>query len=190
MSKVQFGLRNVHYAVLTESESAAPSWGTPKSVPGAVSLTMDVNTAETDFYADDILYYADFANNGYTGTLTMAAFTDEMYKDIWGDTEDSTDKVLTEKATATSKNFALLFEIQGDQGARMYVAYNVNASRPSFSGQTVNESGKVPQPQQLSFKAMPLSDPTGAMQGVVTARTKDDTPDTVKNAWYTAVYQK
>ena len=42
-NKVQFNLKNVHYAVETETINdgvASYSYGTPVAVPGAVTLTM------------------------------------------------------------------------------------------------------------------------------------------------------
>ena len=105
-NKVQFNLKNVHYAVLTEGSTNA--WETPVAVPGAVSLTLDANGSDNDFYADGVTYYKSFTNNGYTGTLEMARIIDAMLKDVWGITEGTTDKVLYEKANVEPVPFALL----------------------------------------------------------------------------------
>ena len=37
-NKVEFGLRNVHYAVITEGDDGAITYGTPTKIPGAVSI--------------------------------------------------------------------------------------------------------------------------------------------------------
>ena len=50
-NKVQFGLKNVHYAVLNGSVYAEPV-----SVPGAVNLSMDAEGDMQKFYADDVAY--------------------------------------------------------------------------------------------------------------------------------------
>ena len=39
-NKVEFGLRNVHYAVITEGDDGAITYGTPTKIPGAVSITI------------------------------------------------------------------------------------------------------------------------------------------------------
>ena len=55
-NKVKFGLKNVHYAPITEDESGV-TFGTPKRLPGAVNLTLDVQGEEVEFEADDVIYY-------------------------------------------------------------------------------------------------------------------------------------
>ena len=70
-NKIKFGLKNVHYAVVTESGGVV-SYGTPKHIPGAVNLTLSAAGESVQFYADDIVYYEENTNNGYEGSLEMA----------------------------------------------------------------------------------------------------------------------
>ena len=188
-NKVQFGLKNVHYAVLTESANAAPSFGTPKAVPGAVTLTLAQASAETNFYADNIPYFRSSANNGYTGTLEMARFTEDMLKDIWGIEETSGSGVLSEGIDATEKPFALLFQIDGDDNDDLYVFYRCYAGRPNIGSTTINESGKVPQTQSCDLSVLPVIDPThGTIDGKVYAKTGESATTTVRNAWFSTVF--
>lgn len=179
-NKVQFGLKNVHYAVATISGSTV-SYGTPVAVPGAVSLTLDGSGDTNNFYADNTAYYVTYSNEGYSGTLEMARFTDDMLKDIWGYTLGSTSKVLTESTSATAKQFALLFEIDGDATAQHYVIYNCTAGKPSISSSTTNENTE-PQTQSCNITALALPD------GKVTAHTTDATPTATVTGWYTTVF--
>lgn len=55
-NKVKFGLKNVHYAMLTE-EGEEVTYGTPVRIPGAVNLSMDAQGDTSTFYADDMAYY-------------------------------------------------------------------------------------------------------------------------------------
>lgn len=186
-NKVQFGLKNVYYAVLTESASAAPSWGTPKAVPGAVTLTLSHDSADTNFYADNVPYYRTSANNGYTGSLEMARFTEDILKDIWGLT--ATNGVLSEDADAESKPFALLFQIDGDDNNDLYVFYRCFASRPNIGSATTNESGKTPQTQTCDISVLPVIDPTnGTMAGKVYAKTGKDATTAIRSGWFSTVY--
>ena len=178
-NKVQFNLRNVHYAVLTNG--ATPSWDTPVAVPGAVTLTLDPSGDVTPFYADGVTYYQAIANNGYSGSLEMARFPDAMLKDVWGFTEGANSKVLTEDATTEPKPFALMYQIDGDADEQLYVLYNCSAQRPGV-GSTTNTDTKEPQTQTATLSAAPLA------SGKVLARTTAETPTDTKTGWFTSVF--
>ncbi|MBM6897448.1 phage tail protein [Pseudoflavonifractor capillosus] len=180
--KVQFNLKNVHYAPMTAT-GATPAWGTPVKVPGAVSLSLDQQGELTKFYADGIVYWQSSSNNGYEGALEMALIPDQMLMDIWGYTKTETDNVLIENATVEPKAFALLFEIDGDVNGRRYCLYNCSGTRPGISSKT-NESTKEPQPQSFTVSAVPLEN------GKVLARTTDETTSQVKNEWFSEVYEE
>ena len=98
MNKVKFGLRNVVYAKMTYNEEEnIYTYATPVSIPGAVNLSLSPSGDSNDFYADDIIYFADSNNNGYEGDLEIAIIPDSFKKDILGETEDA-NKVLFENA--------------------------------------------------------------------------------------------
>ena len=148
-NKVQFNLKNVHYAVLTESTTGGAttySWGTPVAVPGAVNLNLEQQGEITKFYADGIVYYQSPVNNGYEGDLEMARIIDKMLQDVWGMTLGTTSKVLTENANTEAKAFALLFQIDGDADEDCYVLYNCTGTRPAIAAKT-KEDTKEPQTQ-------------------------------------------
>lgn len=184
-NKVRFGLRNVHYAILTATVDAygvwSYSWATPVAVPGAVSLDMSNESDMNIFYADNIAYYATATAASYQGTLEMALIPDTMLHDIWGDAVDSTTKVVYEGA-GTSKSFALLFQINGDQQNDYYILYNCTATRPAVSAETIGENAE-PKTMSVNITAVALNDDFGT----ISAHTKEDTDSTTKNAWFTAV---
>lgn len=180
-NKVQFNLKNVAYAVLTQTGGSA-SWDTPVKVPGAVTLTMDAEGEVTPFYADGIAYYQAIANGGYSGSLEMARYPDRMLKDIWGYIEEQTDHVITENVTVEPKAFALLYQIDGDADNQLYCLYNCSGTRPGIGG-TTNTNTKEPQTQTSNISASALEN------GNVLARTTAQTPDSVRQAWYTRVYE-
>lgn len=188
-NKVQFGLSNVYYAILTEADNTAPAYGTPKKLAGAVSLELSQEGAETNFYADNIEYFRVSQYNGYSGSLEMAKITDEALKDIWGFGYDTTNKIVFESADAEAKPFALLFQIEGDANEDLYVLYKCYASRPNVGSTTINENGKEPQTQTVDLTCVPLVDPTGGVMDKKTyAKTDDTTGTTVKNGWFSSVF--
>lgn len=180
-NKVKFGLKNVHYAPITESVSGI-SFGTPKHLPGAVSLTLDVQGEESEFEADDVIYYTSYSNTGYKGTLEIASITDDFRKDILGDVEDETSHVLMEYASAEVKPFALLYEVNGDQKATRRVLYYCTVSRPGENASTTGKT-RTPQTDSMSLTAVPLAD------GLTRARTQPNTTDAVFNGWYQSVWR-
>lgn len=178
-NKVQFNLKNVHYAVLTNG--ATPTWAAPVAVPGAVTLTLDPQGDVTPFYADGIAYYRSVSNQGYSGSLEMARYPDQMMQDVWGMTLGGTTKVLTENANTEPKQFALLYQIDGDESEQYYVLYNCTGTRPGI-GSTTNTDTKTPQTQTSNITADPLT------SGAVFARTTADTPAATKTGWFSSVF--
>ena len=190
-NKVKFGLKNVHYALLTETDGEV-TYGTPVAIPGAVNLSMDAQGDTSTFYADDMAYYVTAANDGYSGDLEIAVIPDSFRKDVLQEAEDETDKILVENVNAEPKPFALLFEFAGDQKAVRHVLYNCAATRPGLTGSTTTNTkepstetiAKTPSTDTLTITASPLS------SGVIKAKTTPDTPDEKYNAWYQSVWQQ
>ena len=57
-NKVRFGLKNAHWAKMTGiGEDGKPTYETPEKMPGAVSLSIDPDGENENFYADDGVYY-------------------------------------------------------------------------------------------------------------------------------------
>lgn len=183
-NKVQFGIKNCHYAVITKSTTGTFSYATPVALPGAVNISLDPSGEVTPFYADNMVYYNAVSNNGYTGTLELAKIPDSFFKDIFGRTL-TTGKVLMEDATVEPKEAALLFQIEGDQTDERYLIYEVTFNRPGFSSATITDS-KEPNTQSIEFSAIPSTDTT--RPGIVSARTTDETTSTIKSGWYSNVY--
>ncbi len=179
-NKVKFNLRNVHYAVLTETEGGAYSFGTPVAMPGAVSLSLDANGEATNFYADGYAYYTISNNMGYEGDLELAMVPESFRTDVLKETLDA-NSVLIENANVSTENFALMFEFDGDVKKIRHVLYKCSASRPNIESAT-NEEEKEVKTETLSLKATPLAN------GYVKAKTGDDTTDIVYQNWYSSVY--
>ena len=183
---VRLTLRNVHVAKLVETEVGGVvqyAFGTPFAIPGAVSLDLQQSGEATSFYADGLLYYSDFSNNGYTGSLEVAKFPKQMFEKIWKETEGAASHVLSENANVQPAHFALLFEIAENVGDDRFAFYNCVASRPN-SGANTKEAANDPQTQSCELTIIPLDN------GLVKARTTEDTPASVKSGWFSAVFME
>ena len=182
-NKVNFGLKNVHYATFKEVDGVI-TYDKPIRIPGAVSLTLTPRGEIVEFHADNMLYYVASTNDGYDGTLSIANVPEQYAIDALGEEKDTEDGVLTEKADAKQKPHALLFEFDGDENATRHVLYNCMSKRPTVSGATTTNT-KEPQPNELTFIASPRHTDYN-----VKTKTTATTPPEVFDAWYTKVYEK
>lgn len=144
-NKVKFGLKNVHYAAVTEAADAqtgaiTSTYGTPKAWPGAVSISLDPSGENAPFYADDSVFFDASVNNGYTGTLEIADIPEDMETDVFGYTKDATSGIVVEKSTSTRKYVALLFEFKGDAENRRFCFYRCSIQRPSVASSTTTDT--------------------------------------------------
>lgn len=147
-NKAKYGLSNVYIAPLTDD-----GWGKPVHVPGAVNLTLDPSGDSNVVYADDIAYFEQNKNNGYTGEIEFVLFPDQLLIDFLGWYEDEDGK-LVEDADATAKKFAMSYQVKGDEKNRRVQLYECQLSRPSKTAATT-ESTITPQNDTLSLSVTP-----------------------------------
>jgi phi13 family phage major tail protein len=179
MNKVKYGLKNVHYAPITEVAGVI-TFGTPARMPGAVNLVLNPKGDKTEFYADDMAYFVTTANQGYEGSLEMALIPDTFRKEVLGDKEDK-NKALFEDSNAIPKNIALMYEFIGDEKATRHVNYNVSVARPSIESSTKGASID-PVTETINITASPAID-TGYVKAKLHAG------DVGYDTFYTSVYQ-
>lgn len=181
-NKVEFGLRNCYYAVVTVDESGKITYGAPKKLPGVVSITFDKSGDLIRFKADDIDYYTNANNQGYEGTLTLARVPEDFRTEVLK--EKKTDKgVLIENSDAQTANIALMFEFQGDVKATRHLLYYCSVNRPSV-GSTTKDSGD-PNTTELAMVASPRPS-----DNLVKASTSAGVDEETYNSWYTKVYEE
>ena len=180
-NKVKFGLNKVHWAKITGwSEEGESTYATPVRLPGAVSLSIDANGENENFFADNTVYYVINNNAGYDGDLEIALITTDFAIEILGEQLDAKG-VLVERNDAETSQFALFFEFDGDKNHIRHVLYCCSASRPATEGETTEESKSV-KTEKLSLKA------TALPNGLVKSKTCESTDESTYNNWYNSVY--
>ena len=152
-NKVKYGLKNVYYAVATDDGTGTLTYATPVAWKGAVNLSLDQNGDVNNFYADNIIYFTSSANNGYEGDFESALIPDSFRTDVLGEVLDA-QGFYVEKTGNPTKEFALLFQFEGDESATRHCLYRCTATRPSVSGQTTEDSIE-PQTETITITAMP-----------------------------------
>lgn len=184
-NKIKYGLSHVYYALATiDSTTGAATYGNPKAISGAVSLSMEPSGESNKFYADNIAYATFAANAGYEGTLDVALIPDDFRKDVLGEVVQS--NIQYEKAQASTQPFALLFQFEGDDTATRYVFYNCTAARPTLSSQTTEESIEV-QTDELKLVCGSVYNAV-IDANIVKGKCSDSTKDEYTN-WFSAVQQ-
>ena len=184
-NKVKFGLKNVYYSVITETVTSGEisySYATPVHIPGAVSLSVDVDGSTNPFYADNVVYYQTVANNGYSGTLEVAMIPDSFRTDVMQE-QTMQNGLIAEYSDKYPKSFAMAFQIDGDESNTCYWFYNCTATRPLVNGATVEENIE-PQTDTLDIAMR-----ARATDALVRLKTSDSTPDSVRNTWFSAVVE-
>ena len=183
-NKIQYGLKNVHYAKLTETVNSlgvtSYSYGTVKVWPGAVSLSLDPQGDLLKEYADDSEWYTQAVNNGYEGDLEYEVMPDDFRENILGDTKD-TNGVYLETDDVSTNYFAFLFEINGDAKKRRNVFYKCSSTREQNENETKGEN-ITPTHVKITITAVPRGDHK------VKASTGDNTGTTTYNNWFSEVY--
>ena len=183
-NKVKYNLKNVHAAKLTTEvvEGVTTySYATPRAIPGAVSLSLDAEGDSSPFYADGIVYFRTYANNGYSGDLEIALIPEWFRTEILKEALDANGVLVEKSDNSENVKFALLFEFDGDERAIRHVLYNCAASRPSIESKTKEESIE-PGTETLNLTADPRAD------GLVKSRTGDTTSTETYAGWYESVY--
>lgn len=140
--KVRYGLKNTKYAVWN---SQSNTYGSLKDLPWAVALSLSTEGGDgSDFYADDGICFS-FAgtNGGYSGDFELSNVPDTVRVDLLGEVVDSATGVQFETTDVEPPEFALITEMQTDEGPIGFVFYNCKASRPEISANTKNDNPDV-----------------------------------------------
>lgn len=137
-NKVEFGISNVWVGTYEETNGVA-TLGTPYHQPGAKSLTLDAETEENKYYADDTVYWSDYSDNGFSGELSMALFDDTFKKQFMGYVELA-DGGLAQVKNAIKPNVYLMFEGKGDKEKRRFLLLNIALGAISREYNTVEEN--------------------------------------------------
>lgn len=186
-NKIMYGLKNVHYAKLTETVDSVTgavtySYGTVKAWPGAVSLSLEPQGDTLKEFADDVEWYTLAVNNGYEGDFEYEVMPEDFRENILGETKD-TNGVFIESNDTVTNYFALLFEVNGDVKKRRNLFYKCSATRENNENSAKGENIE-PTHGTVTITAVARAD------GKVKATTSETVDDTTYEGWYSNVYDE
>lgn len=141
-NKVQFGICNLVFAEMITDGTAttAPTYSTDLiEVPGTVKITVEYDSKENDFAADNnAKYWMQHSNSGNSGEVEVALIPDELLAAAHGWRVDSNGG-LVEVANGVQKKFAMGYQVEGDEAGRRIWHYNVALGFPSEEHNTAGE---------------------------------------------------
>lgn len=169
-NKVRFGLSNVHFGTYEVAANGTVTLGTPYAQKGAVNLTLDPESEENVFYADNQRYYVDTQDNGFSGELETAKFDDE-FKTQFMNYAAMTGGGVGQFKNRSNKKVYMIFEVAGDVQARRTILYNVTL------GQISTEQGTTEDATEPSTETLPITVIGDNATGLVSASyEQSDTP--------------
>lgn len=137
-NKVEFGISNLIIGTYTDTNGTV-TLGTPYHQKGAVSLSLEPEGDSNEFYADNMIYWSGFSDNGFSGSLEVARFDTDAKKDFFGYAETAGGGIAAIKG-ATKPPVYIAFQTEGDAEARRVIIYNVTLSGINREFNTIEDS--------------------------------------------------
>ena len=121
---VEFGVSELRVGTYTVGDSGEVTMGAPVALPGAKSISLDPEGDEIKFYADDKVYWSGYSDNGFSGTMEVALFTDAFKTAFMGYVTLADGGIAAIKG-ADRKKVYIAFQSKGDALGRRGILYNV-----------------------------------------------------------------
>lgn len=147
-NKVEFGISELHVGTYTVDDQGTVTLGTPYHQAGAVSFSPEENSDRSDFYADNIVYWAGYSGGSIEGDLEVAMF-DDAFKTQFLGYVTLTNGGLANVKNATKPNVYIAFQVEGDAESRRVILYNCTLGAITREYATIEDS-KEPATETLS----------------------------------------
>lgn len=137
--KVLYGVSNLHFGEYEVSATGEVTLGTPFHLPGTTSIELEPESDDNKTYADNVVYYSNYSNNGKSGTITNMLFSDE-FKTRFLNYITLADGGVAEVKGMQSAPCYIMFQAEGDKLGRRFIAYNVALGQISRNYETTEDS--------------------------------------------------
>lgn len=147
-NKVEFGISELHIGTYTVDSGGTVTLGTPYHQKGAVSFSPEEQSNRSDFYADNIVYWAGYSGGSFEGDLEVAKFDDQFKTQFLGYVT-LTNGGLANVKNAVKPNVYIAFQVEGDAESRRIIMYNAQLGAITRSFETIEEE-KEPATETLA----------------------------------------
>lgn len=148
-NKVMFGVSNLYIGTYTVNDDNEVVLGAPMHVPGTVNISLEAESEENSFYADNVKYWSGYSDNGYSGEIENALF-DETFKTTFMNYETLADGGVAQIKGKQNKTVYMMFQADGDAENRRMIMYNVSLGQITREYATTEDSVE-PQTATLPF---------------------------------------
>lgn len=139
-NKVVFGVSQLHFGEYNVATDGTVTLGTPYALPGTVNISIEPNDSEENkFYADNIVYWSKYSDNGLTGEIENAFFPDDFKTRFMNYVSLSNGGIAQIKGQP-NKTVYFMFQSEGDAEARRGIFYNVSLGQLTREYATVEDS--------------------------------------------------
>lgn len=138
-NKVVFGVSNLHVGEYNVATDGSVTLGTPFHVPGTVNISIEPDSEENKFYADNVVYWSNYSDNGLTGEIENAFFPDGFKTRFMNYVSLSNGGIAQIKGKQ-NKPVYIAFQAEGDAEARRGIFYNVSLGQITREYATVEDT--------------------------------------------------
>lgn len=138
-NKVMFGVSNLHFGTYTVSDQGVVTLGTPYHLPGTVNISLEAESEESSFYADNVKYWSTYSDNGYSGEIENALFPAE-FKTQFMNYVELDDGGIGQIKGKQNKKVYIMFQAEGDAEAGRMILYNCSLGQITREFATTEDS--------------------------------------------------
>ena len=138
-NKVIFGVSQLHVGLYNVSTAGVVTLGTPFAVPGTVNISLEPDSEEQKFYSDNKVYWSGYSDNGLTGEIENAFFSDE-FKTKFMNYKALSNGGIAQIKGVKNKPVYFAFQAEGDEHARRGIFYNVTLGQITREYSTTEDS--------------------------------------------------
>ncbi len=138
-NKVLFGVSNLHVGEYIVATDGTVTLGTPFALPGTVNISMEPESEENKFYADNVVYWSAYSDNGYSGEIENAFFPD-AFKTRFMNYKTLANGGIAQIKGEPNKKVYMIFQVEGDEKARRGIFYNVTLGQITREYSTTEDS--------------------------------------------------